>query len=64
MGQQEHAEDYHVWAFVRQVEAFILDEGNDVATFQLLGIRPEELPAIQQPIVGGRVDMRRTNHGA
>ena len=52
LGQQEPAEDdmYHPRAFVHQVKTFILDEGNDPAAFQLLGIRPKELAAIQQPI--------------
>ena len=56
MGLQKPAETYHPWAFVRQVEAFILAEGNDLATLQLLGIRPGERPDIPQPIIGGRVD--------
>ena len=56
MGLQEPAETYHPWAFVRQVKAFILAEGNDLANLHLLGIRPGERPDIPQPIIGGRVD--------
>ena len=56
MGQLKSTEIYHPWAFVRQVKLFILAEGNDRATLQLLGIRPEDSRNIPQPIIGGRVD--------
>jgi hypothetical protein len=53
MAGLQPAREFHGWSFYRMAKKVIIEQDNELATYQLLGIKPGDTPP---EVAGGRVD--------